>query len=295
MPTPIAAALLLVLHACVFAAETPLVPEGAAVEQVATGYRFTEGPALGPDATIYFSDVPNRKVHVFNPATGETAVHLEDSGGSNGLAFDHQGRLVLCVDRDRYLGRLEGGKLLVVEDGYEGKRFNGPNDLAIDADNNIYFTDPAYGRREGRELGVEAVYFVPRMGEVKQLITDLKRPNGIALSPDGQTLYVADNAAGLVMAYDVAEPGRIENARVFAKPQAARGGPDGMTIDRAGNLYAAWHGANAVYVWSPAGEPIATIPVPDAQPTNVAFGADGETLYVTAGKSLYRIRLNVPE
>jgi sugar lactone lactonase YvrE len=285
-------------------AETPasaeLVPEDAAVEIVADGFRFTEGPALGTDHAIYFSDIPNRKVHRFDPHTGETTVFLEDSGGSNGLAFDPRGRLVLAVDRDRYIGRLDQpGRILVVEDRFEGRRFNSPNDLTIDAHGGVYFTDPRYGRQDGRELEVEAVYYLGAGGNVtlvRQLITDLKKPNGIVLSPDGKTLYVADNGDPALMAYRVVGPGQLADPTVFARPpQATPGGPDGLAVDRHGNVYAAWHGANAIFIWNPDGQTLGTIDVPGDQPTNVAFAADGQTLYITGGRLLRRIRLNVPD
>lgn len=330
---PLACALSLLLAAC---AHAQLVPEGAQVERVATGMKFTEGPALGPDGAIYFSDIPNRKVHRFDPASGETTVFLEDSGGSNGLHWDAQGRLVLCADKSRKVTRRElDGEITVIEDEFEGKKLNSPNDLDLDAQGGIYFTDPSWAKRENRDMDEMGVYYIssygpsttprsatatsddtidtpdgtfrvpveqsPRTLGVRRLITDLKRPNGIAFSLDEKQLYVADNDGGVVYAYDLAAPGEVSNKREFAKPPAGtKGGPDGMTIDRVGNLYAAWHGDGAVHVWSPQGEHLARIELPKdgdkaVQPTNVEFAADGTTLYVTGGGSLYRVKLNVPE
>lgn len=272
----------------VAAARAQVAPHEATVERVATGFAFTEGPALGPDGAIYFSDTPKRKVHRYDPATGETTVFLEDSGGSNGLAFDRQGRLVLCEDRDRRVSRLEDGQRVTLADQYDGKRLNSPNDLVIGDHGGIYFTDPRFGKGDNRELEAEAVYYLSPRGDLHQIITDLKKPNGVTLSPDGKTLYVADNRASLVMAYDVAEPGVIENGRVFASVEG-KGGPDGMTVDADGNLYAAWFGGGGVHVWSPAGEHLGLIRVPE-RASNVEFGPDGKTLYITGSKSLYRAR-----
>ncbi len=298
------------LAAC---ARGQLVPPDAAVERVASGYRFTEGPALGPDGAIYFSDTRDAKVHRFDPATGEADVFLADSGGSNGLAFATGGRLVLCEQRERRVTvmPLDGERRVVADfvmiGDMERKRLNSPNDLVVTRDGLVYFTDPRYGKRDSMELDFEAVFVVPLTGSgygALPIIRDLERPNGIAISPDDTTLYVADNGAGTIVAYDLG--GRagygspMDNGREFARPaEGTRGGPDGLTVDRAGNVYAAWHGDGAVHVWSPGGEPLGRIEIPrdddkPVQPTNVAFAADGETLYITAGGGLYRVKLNIP-
>ena len=184
--------------------------------------------------------------------------------------------------------REKDGTITTLAETYGGRKFNSPNDLDLDAEGNIYFTDPSWSPVAKRNMPELGVYFLPKDGgEVKQLTTDLKKPNGIALSPDGKTLYIADNDQGLVVAYDVTAPGEISNRRVFVQP-GGKGGPDGMTTDSRGNLYAAWHGGNAVYVWNPAGEMIATIAFGPDQPTNVEL-ADGEnSLYITGGKVLHK-------
>lgn len=285
-----AAALLLLFasSACVVAQSPPEVKEIQA-EQVAAGFAFTEGPTLGRDGAIYFSDMPKRKVHRFDPATSEVTVFVEDSGGSNGLHWDHEGRLLLCADRDRKVLRRESdGTMTLLLDAYDGKKLNSPNDLDLDPQGGIYFSDPRFGKPDGRELDVEGVYYLPPNGsEAKQLLTNLEKPNGVAVSPDGKTLYVADNGAGQVMAYDIAQPGELANPRLFADPEG-KGSPDGMTTDSRGNVYAAWYGANAVYVWNPAGEHIAKIAFGPDQPTNVELTADEKTLYITGGKVLQR-------
>lgn len=309
-------------------AQTPAeAPREIQAERLAEGFAFTEGPAVGPDGAIYFSDIPKRKVHRFDPKTNEMTVFMEDSGGSNGLHWDHQGRLVLCADKSRMVTRRESdGSITILEDQFDGKKLNSPNDLDIDSQGGIYFTDPSWAKRENRDMDEMGVYYIPpaqshpsadglslaesadaqdtpagtvrvpppaapaQSLEVKRLITDLKKPNGIALSPDEKTLYVADNDAGLVMAYDVTAPGEVANPRVFVKPDA-KGGPDGMTTDTAGNLYAAWYGANAVFVWNPEGQMIAKITHGPGQPTNVELADNETTLYITGGNTFQRAKL----
>ena len=263
--------------------------EDPVVEEVATGFRFAEGPALSGDGSIYFSDVPMQRVHRYDPQTGETTLILEHSGGANGLAFDGEGRLVLCEGRARRLSRLDDAGRVGLVQRYEGRRLNSPNDLAVDAGRGVYFTDPRYGTGDDRELDVEGVYYWPAAGgEVRQIIVDLRKPNGIALSPDGGTLYVADNGASTIVAYDVLGPGEIGEGREFGGEDGA-GGPDGLTVDALGQVYAAWHGGGGVHVWSRDGTKRGFIAMPQ-HPTNLVFGADGRTLYVTTRNSLYRVR-----
>ena len=283
----------LTLTAVACAQDGPLVPDGAQVEEVATGFKFTEGPAEGPDGAIYFSDIPNRKVHRYDPETGETTVFLEDSGGSNGLAFDAQGRLVLAADRDRKVTRLEeDGSITVLADSYEGNKLNSPNDLVIDEQGGIYFTDPRYGNGDNRELDFEGLFYLqPETGDLTLLDKEFRKPNGVALSPDGNTLYVADWAGQKVLAYNVTSPGRIADRRTFAETpfEKAWHGPDGMATDAAGRLYVAL--PVGIRIFSPEGEKLAEIPTPGGA-SNATLAEDGQMLYTTANNNLYRIRLN---
>ena len=292
-----------------------LVPKDAVPEKVADGYKFTEGPALGPDGCIYFTDIPAELILKFDPESGETTTYLENTGKANGLMF-YKGRLHACEHRNR---RVSSG---VVDDEamqrtevsqYNGKKLNSPNDLAIDQAGHIYFTDPRYGNRDDMEMDIEGIYFqnmepdelkqytINKKGELVETITlvakqliriddKLKRPNGIVLSPDESILYVADNGANYIYAYDIEEPGKAKNKRVFGRINDGKGGgSDGMTVDKQGRLYATGHGK--VWVFEPTGQLVATIAV-GPQTTNVTFGADGKTLYTTANKGLYRITLN---
>lgn len=274
--------------------DTPL-PEGAEVERVATGFKFTEGPAWNKAAGIvFFSDIPNNRIVAFDPETNNTRDAFKPSNNSNGLMHDKHGRVVRCEHAGRRVARLEKGKWVTLADSYKGKKLNSPNDLDIDAAGGIYFTDPRYGNEDNRELDVYGVYYIAPGADktVTQLIVDLKKPNGIALSPDGKTLYVVDNGAATLWAYDVKGPGQLANGRKIAdtgkRPEG--GGGDGMCVDEKGLLYVT-AGRN-VWVFSPKGNLISWIPCPE-NPANCAFGGtDNKTLYITARKSLYRIKLN---
>ena len=273
------------------AAQDPLLPERAKVEQVATGYRFTEGPAADADGNVWFTDIPNQRILKVTLDSGKVQVVTEESGRANGLMF-HEGKLYVCEGGRRRVVRADGDARDSLAERWEGKRLNSPNDLDIDAKGGVYFTDPRYGQRDDMELAVEAVYYITPKGKLVRVVDTLKRPNGLVLSGDGKTLYVADNAARKIVAYDVKDDGTLAGERDFASmDRRVRGGPDGMTVDERGNVYAA--GQGAVWVWDKNGLFITRIDVPE-NPSNCAFGGkDRKTLYITARTSLYRIRLNV--
>ena len=273
----------------------PVCAKDATFEKVAGGFRFTEGPAADWLGNVFFSDIPNQRIHRFDVRTGKTTVFREPSGRSNGLMFGPNGRLVACEGGARRVSRIEadGKQTTTLAETWKGKKLNSPNDLALDADGGIWFTDPRYGRnQDDREIDIEAVYYVDAKGVVHQKIADLKKPNGIALSTDGKTLYVADNSGRLVMSYPVTAPGTIGKGRLFARMDPdVRGGPDGMCLDSRGNLYAA--GQKKIWIWNPEGKLIRTLTPPEA-PANCTFaGPKRMTLYVTARTSLYRIPMLV--
>lgn len=281
--------------------ESPIVPDGARLEKLWGEGEFTEGPAQGPDGRIYFSDIGNR-IMAFDPGTGRTTIFRNPSGRANGLDFDPQGRLVVAeganTGGNRRITRTEkDGTVRVLADRWRGKRFNSPNDLTIDAQGRIYFTDPRYVGDEPRELPTESVYRIDPDGMVSQVITDVQKPNGIALSPNMKTLYLADNnpqGNRHLLAYALSADGTIGPKRILHDFGKGRG-IDGMSMDVQGNIYAtAGSGAEAgVYVFSPEGKRLAFIPTPE-DPSNCVFGGkDRKTLYVTAGKSLYRIHLKI--
>ena len=156
-----------------------VVPKGAKVRKVADGFRFTEGPAEAQDGRIFFSDIPNEKIHIFDPASGVVSVAVEDSGRANGLMFAPSGALLICEGGNRQLTRKLGDKKTMLADRFDGKRLNSPNDLVLDGKGGIYFTDPRYGDRSDMELQIEGVYYLPRSGELRRVIDDMVRPNGL--------------------------------------------------------------------------------------------------------------------
>jgi len=268
------------------------------VEEVASGFGFTEGPAWHRDGFLLFTDIPRNRIMKWHPIDG-VSIYREPSRQANGLAFDRQGRLFACEHGARRISRTEAdGTVITVVDKYQGKRLNSPNDLAFAADGALYFTDPPYGlpgQSEGKELDFDGVFRLSPQGELTVLTNDFERPNGIAFSPDQKTLYVADTARMHVRAFDMKDGGSIINGRVFAElrpwAKGVYGAPDGMKVDLRGHLYVA--GPGGVWVFDAEGKRLGVIPTPKA-PSNCSFGeADFKTLFITGGTSLYRIRLRV--
>lgn len=283
----------------VVAAEPELFSRDARLEKVWGDGEFTEGPCLGPDRCIYFSDIGNR-IMKFDPATGKTTVFRDPSGRANGLKFDAAGRLVACEGANTGGNRRisvteQDGSVTTLADKYAGKRFNSPNDLTLDAMGRVYFTDPRYVGKEPRELAIEAVYRVDPDGTVTQVIKDVQKPNGIVLSPDQRTLYLADSNSDpkghrVLLAYPLIEDGTVGLPKKIVDFGTDRG-IDGMTVTADGLIVAtAGRGKTAgVSVFKADGTKVAFLATPE-DPSNCCFGgSDLKTLYVTAGKSLYRV------
>jgi gluconolactonase len=281
-----------------------LVAPDAKVEKVAGGFQWVEGPVWDRrNNRLLFSDIPNNSIFKWTESAGPS-LFLKPSGytgkepfegrepGSNGLAFDPQGRLIVCDHGNRRVARIEkDGKLTTLADRYEGKRFNSPNDLVYRSNGDLYFTDPPYGLPKTfedprREIPFCGVYRLPAGGAAPQLLTrEISAPNGIAFSPDEKRLYVAcsDPKRAVWMVYEVNSRGGIENGRIFFDATAwvptRKGLPDGMKVDSQGNLFAA--GPGGVLVFAASGKLLGSIEtgVPTA---NCAFGNDGSTLYIAA-------------
>lgn len=269
-----------------------IVPQGAAVEQVATGFQFTEGPSWDGQGAICFSDIPADTIYRLDE-TGNYTAFLKPSGKSNGLMFDEDGTLIACRHWERDVARITPeGEVTTLAASYDGKKLNSPNDCVIASDGAIYFTDPHYGlERRPQEQDVEGVYRLAPDGTVTRIIDDMTRPNGIFLSPDGGTLYVADSQDKKIRAYAVQPDGTVSDGRDLADLSSEEPGTaDGMTLDADGNLYCT--GGGGIWVITPEGQHLGTIPVPEV-PANCTFGgADRDVLYITARQSVYRIRLN---
>lgn len=285
-----------------------LIAPSAKVEKLAEGFTWSEGPTWYENSVV-FSDVPENIAYQWKEGQTKAEVFLKPSGlstptpgfreqGSNGLARDSKGNLVLCQHGDRRLARYEGGKFVTLVDRFEGKRFNSPNDLAFRKNGEIYFTDPPYGLEKLNDSPLKEIPFsgVYRLSDGKaSLVTkDLTFPNGIAFSPDEKILYVAvsDSKAPRIMAYDVKSDGSIGEGRVFfdAKTlsgQGRKGSCDGLKVDKDGNVWAT--GPGGVLVFSPQGKHLGSILT--NQPTgNCCWGDDGSTLYVTANMFLVRVK-----
>jgi gluconolactonase len=288
-----------------------LVPRDVQMQKIADGFTWVEGPVWDPQQKrLLFSDIPANAIYQWKEGDG-TTLYLRHSGysgaepfdgqepGSNGLTFDEHMRLVLCRHGDRQIGRLEAdGHVTPLAERYDGHRLNSPNDLVYTSNGDLYFTDPPFGLpknfQDPGKAKVQGVYRLSREGMVTLLIDDIQAPNGIAFSPDERTLYVSDvnphRAAWL--AYDLMADGTVANGRVLFDAMRWRKdpyfGPDGFKVDRQGNLFGARPGGLSVI--APDGTLLGTIETGQAT-SNVAWGEDGSTLFVTGGSVVYRLRL----
>lgn len=286
-----------------------LIAPGTEVERLADGFTWSEGPTW-LDGAVVFSDVPKNIAYRWKEGMTKAEVFLNPSGmttpregfreqGSNGLARDAKGRLILCMHGDRRVARYEGGKFTTIADNFEGKKFNSPNDLAIRKNGDIYFTDPPYGLNKVndsplKELPFNGVFRVTPEGKVSLLTKDVNWPNGIGFSPDEKTLYVgvSDGRAPRIMAFPVKDDGSIGEGRVFfdalpLREKKLKGTCDGITVDALGNVWST--GPGGVLIISPEGKHLGSILT--NQPTgNCCWGDDGSTLYVTANMFLVRVK-----
>lgn len=307
-------------------AANQIIPQNATLQKVATGFTWTEGPIWIHDGYLLFAEIPSNSIRKVRPGS-PASIFLQPSGykgsapyggpepGSNGMTLDARGRLTVAGHAQRDVFRLESlddpTHSTILADTYQGKRLNSPNDLVYKSDGSLYFTDPPYGLRTqndsdpAKELTFNGVYRIPgardqkagappQRDKLQLLIKDLPRPNGIAFSPDEKYLYVSNTEPQKTwMRYAVKPDGTLGEGKVFADATADTrvGGPDGIKVDRAGNLYGA--GPGGVWIFSPAGKHIATIVMPERVGNLNWGGADAKSLFITASTSVYRIDLNI--
>jgi gluconolactonase len=264
---------------------------GAKLEKLAGDFKFTEGPTCDKDGNVFFTDQPNNRILKWS-ADGKLSTFLEPAGRANGMCFAGDGRLLACADEQTELWSIApDGRHTVLAKAFAGKPLNGPNDVWPRPDGGLYFTDPFYKRGwweyNQPPQGTEQVYFLSADHQtLKRVTTDLAQPNGIIGTPDGKTLFVADMRARKTYAYAIQPDGSLTNRTVRCEL-----GSDGMTLDTEGNLYLTGRG---VTVFDKAGRKIEQINVPEGWTANVCFGGkDRHTLFITASKGLYAIRLRV--
>jgi len=259
------------------------------VQVVASGMRYADGPAWSLEDFLLFSDTVTDKQHKFTPGKGVAEIGSRP-GGTAGNAYDEKGNLYTCEFRERRVTRTaKNGKVEVIAGRFEGKRFNAPNDVVVRRDGNVYFTDPDFGNQEDtRELDFYGVFHVTTRGQLEAVAKWKTRPNGVALSANGRTLYVSDSDGQSIHAFDLDRAGAASNERVVVSK--IPGVPAGLRTDEMGNIYVA---AKDVMIYSPQGDLVRTIRIGET-PSNLAFGdPDFSTLFVTARTSVYRIRLGV--
>lgn len=269
-----------------------MIADGGKVELLGEGYLFTEGPAADRDGNVYFTDQPNNRIVRWS-TDGALADWLKPAGRSNGTYFDKDGNLLACADEKNELWSISPDKkVTVLLSEFDGKLLNGPNDLWLRPDGNLYFTDPLYPRpywkrdKAAQQPGQYVYFFEMKSRKAMPVATDLKQPNGIIGTPDGETVYVADIGARKTYAYDTTPAGPLENKRLFCEL-----GSDGMTIDHAGNVYLTGRG---VTIFDKTGKQITHIAVPEPWTANVTFGGkDRDLLFITASKKIYGVKMRV--
>jgi gluconolactonase len=268
-----------------------VIGPGEKPEKLADGFQFTEGPSPDAEGNVYFTDQPNDRIMKWSIG-GELTTFMQPSGRSNGLAFDKDGNLWSCADEKNELWKISPDKKVeAIPSLYNGKLLNGPNDLWIDKKGGVYFTDPFYKRswwdHQSMPQDIQAVYYLsPDHKTITRLTDDLLQPNGIVGTPDGKKLFVADIKANKTWSYNIEADGHLSGKKLFCEL-----GSDGMTIDSKGNIYLTGKG---VTIFDKSGKKLGNIEIPENWTANVCFGdKDLKSLFITASKGLYRIRVKV--
>lgn len=281
---------LFIFSSCI-AQQKNIISEGAEVTLIKADYTFTEGPAVDKYGNVFFTDQPNNKILKWSKDEG-VSIYMENAGRANGLYFDHDGNLLACADENNQLWQINPDKsITVLVTDFKGKKFNGPNDLWVDAKGGIYFTDPYYQRdywaRTEGELEKNDVYYLsPDKKEVRIVASDFVRPNGIIGSADGKTLFITDIGDSKTYSYTVQDDASLIKRTLFTEM-----GSDGMTLDNQGNLYLTGKG---VTIFNKEGKQIAHIPIKQDWTANVTFGGENQDiLFITAMNSVYTLKMNV--
>ncbi len=268
-----------------------IIQEGAQPVLVADDFKFTEGPATDSEGNVYFTDQPNNRILKWNADLGNISVYMENAGRANGLYFDNEGNLLAAADEKSELWQIDNQKnhQVLVKD-FQNKRLNGPNDIWVDRDGGIYFTDPYYQRdyweRQEPEITAQRVYYLSPDKKLSIAAEGLVQPNGIIGSAKKRKLYIADIGDGKTYSYDIGYNGILQNKTLFTEM-----GSDGMTIDENGNIYLTGKG---VTVFNQKGEKIQHIPIDRDWTANVTFGGkDRKKLFITASNSVYILDMNV--
>lgn len=268
-----------------------LISKSSVPVQVSKQFSFTEGPSADSKGNVYFTDQPNNAIYKWTWKDNSVQLFSKNTGRANGTFFDSEGNLITCSDEEGELWKfnVHDGSHVVVMENIEGKRLNGPNDLWIDSSNGIYFTDPLYERNYWKdfkqEIPTRYLYYRNTNGNITTF-DSFVQPNGIVGSNKQGKLYVSDLYAEKTFVYDIVGEGKLSNKRVFCEM-----GSDGMTLDEKGNLYLTNKG---VTVFNPEGKKILHIPINEDWTGNVTFaGRDFKTLFITASKSIYTLKMNV--
>lgn len=268
----------------------PLFDTASKAQLVSKQFKFTEGPAVDKQGNIFFTDQPNNKIWEYD-TNGKLSVFLDTAGRSNGMYFDKKGNLISCADEHDQLWSIDKkGKVTVLVKDFGGHRLNGPNDVWVDNNGGIYFTDPYYQRdywdRKTSDLDGQKVYYMPKNGKPVIAEDQLKQPNGIVGTPDGKTLYVADLRGNKTYKYSIAPDGSLKDRQSLINQ-----GSDGMTIDAEGNIYLCGRG---VTIYDPTGKKIGHIDIPEPWTANICFGGkDRKLLFMTASTAIYTMHMNV--
>ena len=270
---------------------TNVTAEGAGLKEVSAEFAFTEGPSADAQGNVFFTDQPNDRIYKWDATTDSLTVFMEGAGRANGLYFDASGNLLAAADNQSELWKISPQKdVQVLVTSYEDKRLNGPNDIWIAPNGNLYFTDPFYKRpyweHSEKEIEAEQVYLLTPEGDLRIAATDFVKPNGIIGTPDGKTLYIADIGANKTYVFDIADNGDLIKKRLFVEQ-----GSDGMTLDSKGNVYLTGKG---VTIYDQQGTKVQHIAIPKDWTANVTFGGkDRKTLFITAQQAVYLLEMNV--